>query len=155
LGSQFKAVADLEKSVREGLTMEKTEKENEKLRIKALAEIAKDSKMDVPEILIERTLAGMMQDYERFMPKDGDSKKQEKFLEELKAKTRERAEESVKGNLVMYALSLQEKLAPTAQEIEAEAAHHNVDAEKEHEYLYSALQNKKVFEYLESFAVKA
>lgn len=149
LSAQFKTVADFEKSVREGLAMEKQEKETEKLRIKALDTIAKESKMDIPEILVERTLEDMMQDYARYMPKDGDAKKQEQFMNDLRAKTRERAETSVRGNLVMYKLAQAENLVPTAEEIEAEAAHHNVDPEKEHDYIYSALQNKKVFEFLE------
>ncbi len=166
LGSQFSAeggsasggktpLEKLRASVKEGLTMEKTEKEMEKLRIKVIEEITKDSKIDVPEILIERTLNGMMADYAKMMPKETAAKEQEKFMAEMKEKLRERAEHGVRGNLVLYKLAQIEQLAPTAEEIEQEAKKHNVDPEKEHEYIYSALQNKKIFEFLEGFAEKA
>ena len=68
---------------------------------------------------------------------------------ELRTKLRERAEINVRSNLVMYKLAQTEKLEPTGEEVAAEAAKHNVDPEKEHEYIYSALQNKKIFEFLE------
>ncbi len=149
LGSQFKTVEDFMKSVNEGLTMEKQEKETEKLRIKALEEIAKDSKMEVPEILVERTLDGMLEQYGQFMTRETDPKKQETMRAEMRKSLREKAESNVRNNLVMYKLAQAETLNPTAEEVEAEAARHNVDPEKEHEYIYSALQNKKIFEFLE------
>lgn len=155
LGEKFKTVEDLKKSIREGMTMEKQEKELEKLRIKVLEEIAKDSKMDIPDIMVERTLDDMMDQYGQYLKGDAVDAKQEEFKKEMRNKLRERAVANVANNLVMYKVAQEQNLVPTAAEIEAEAAHHNVDAEKQHEQLYAMLQNKKVFEYLESFAAKA
>lgn len=145
----------LKKSIKEGMTMEKQDKELEKLRIKVLEEIAKDSKMDVPEIMVERTLDDMMDQYGQYLKGDAADAKQEEFRTEMRNKLRDRAVANVSNNLVMYKIAQEQNLVPTAQEIEAEAAHHNVDPEKQHEQLYAMLQNKKVFEYLESFADKA
>jgi trigger factor len=155
LGGKFKTVEDLKNSIKEGVKMEKQEKELEKLRIKVLEEISKDSKMDIPDIMVERTLDDMMDQYGQYLKGEATDTKQEEFRSEMRNKLRERAVSNVSNNLVMYKIAQEQNLVPTAEEIEAEAAHHNVDAEKQHEQLYAMLQNKKVFEYLESFAVKA
>jgi trigger factor len=155
LGGKFKTVEDLKSSIKEGMKMEKQEKELEKLRIKVLEEISKDSKMDIPDIMVERTLDDMMDQYGQYLKGEATDAKQEEFRSEMRNKLRERAVSNVSNNLVMYKIAQEQNLVPTAEEIEAEAAHHNVDAEKQHEQLYAMLQNKKVFEYLESFAVKA
>lgn len=148
LGPNFKTADDLLKNVREGLTMEKTEKENEKLRAKALEAIAKDSTMDIPTVLIERTLDSMVADVQRMVPA-GENKNPEALIKEMREKLRDRAKANVVSNLVMYKLAQVEKLEPTAEEVGAEAARLGVDLEKEHDYIYGTLQNKKVFEFLE------
>ena len=70
LGPNFKTMEDVKKSVREGMTLEKEEKETEKQRIKVIDEIVKGSKIDVPAILVERTLEGLVKDVKRMMPPD-------------------------------------------------------------------------------------
>lgn len=153
LGPTFKTVDDMKKSIREGLTMEKQDKEVEKLRIQAIEEIAKDSKMDVPEILIERTLDGIVADMKRMVPAE-DNKSPEALNKELREKLRDRAVHNVRGNLAMYKIAQDEKLEPTKEEVEAEAKKHGVDLEKEYDYIYGTLQNQKVFAFLQSQADK-
>ncbi len=153
LGAKFKTIEDVKTSIREGLTLEKTEKENEKLRIKTLEAIAKDSKMDIPKVLIERTLDGMVADMARMIPPE-ENKKPEALAAEMREKLRDRAVANVGSNLVMYKLAQVEKLEPTAEEIGAEAAKRGVDLEKEHDYIYGTLQNQKVFAFLEAQAAK-
>lgn len=154
LGPKFKTAEDIKTNIRDGLTMEKKEKEIEKLRIKVLDEIAKDSKMDLPVVIIERTLDGMVADMSRMIPA-GENKKPEEFAKEMREKLRDRAIANVSGNLVMYKLAQVEKLEPTAEEIGAEAAKRGVDLEKEHDYIYGTLQNQKVFSFLEAQAKNA
>lgn len=151
LGPNFKNMDDVKKSVREGLAMEKQEKETEKQRIKVIDEIVKDSKIDVPNILVERTLDGMVADFERMVPPQ-DNKNPESLRAEMREKLRDRALQNVKGNLIVYKLAQVEKLEPTKEEIEAEAKRHGVDLEKEHDYIYNNLQNQKVFTFLEKQA---
>lgn len=153
LGPTLKTVDDLKKNIREGLAIEKQEKENEKVRAKVLEAIAKDSKMDIPAILIERTLDSMLADMARMIPQ-GENKNPEALKKEMREKFRERAAANVSSNLVMYKLAGVEKLEPTAEELGAEAVKMGVDIEKEHDYIYGTLQNKKVFEFLESQAKK-
>ena len=148
LGPKFKTADDLMKNIREGLKMEKEEKETEKRRILCLDEIAKDSKMDIPEILIERTLDGMVADVARMIPAE-ENKKPEELAKEMRERLRDRARANVASNLVMYKLAQVEKLEPTAEEVGAEAARLGVDLNERHDYIYGTLQNKKVFAFLE------
>lgn len=149
LGTQFKTVADVHKSIGEGLLMEKQEKETERLRLEALAAIVADSKMEIPEVLVERTLDNMVSQTKGMVPPDA-SKDEAALDKELREKLRERAKENVASHLILYALAKAEKLEPTAEEIEAEAKVTGVDLEQYHDYIYDRLQNQKVFKFLES-----
>lgn len=153
LGSKFKTAADFISSVRDGLTQEKKDKEIEKLRIRTIDEIAKTSKMDIPAVLIERTLDGMVADVARMVPPE-DNKKPEDLMKEMREKLADRAKTNVAANLVMYKLAQVEKLEPTAEEVGAEATRRGVDLEKQHDYIYGTLQNQKIFAFLEAQAVK-
>ncbi len=158
LGPNFKTVADLKKSIESGLTQEKVEKENEKLRLKVLDEIAKDSKMELPEIMVERTLVSMIEDVKRVLPKDlpagrqGQIQSPETLERDLREKMRARAEQNVATNLVMYQIAKDEKLEPSKEEIEKDAAMNNVDLEQHYDYSYGRVQNQKVFAWLEAQA---
>ena len=109
--------------------------------------------MDLPAVIIERTLDGMVADMARMIP-PGENKKPDELAKEMREKLRDRAIANVSGNLVMYKLAQVEKLEPTAEEIGAEAAKRGVDLEKEHDYIYGTLQNQKVFAFLEAQAAK-
>lgn len=148
LGPTFKTVADLKKNIEEGLTIEKKEKESERVRLKMLDEIAKDSKMELPEIMVERTLASMVADVKRMLPKEPDQSP-EAFEKDLREKMRARAEQNVASNLVMYQIAKDEKIEPTKEEVEADAKQNNVDLEKHYDYSYGRVQNQKVFAFLE------
>lgn len=151
LGPTFKTVADLKKNIEEGLMAEKKEKEAERVRLKMLDEIAKDSKMELPEIMVERTLASMIEDVKRMLPKEPDQTP-EAFEKDLREKMRARAEQNVATNLVMYQIAKDEKLEPTKEEVAADAAANNVDLDKYYDYSYGRVQNQKVFAFLEKAA---
>ncbi|MDO8602187.1 MAG: trigger factor [bacterium] len=148
LGPTFGTVADLKKNIEEGLILEKKEKDIERVHLKVLEGIAKDSKMELPEIMVERTLVSMIEDVKRMLPKDSDQSP-EAFEKELREKMRARAEQNVAVNLVMYQIAKDEKIEPTKEEVEADAKAHNVDLEKHYDYSYGRVQNKKVFTFLE------
>ncbi len=151
LGRSFNSVADLTKNITEGLTQEKAEKEIERLRALMLDEIVKDSKLELPAIMVEKTLDSMMKEMTQMMPpQDGGAK--EELHKELSAKMLPRAENNVAGHLVLYKIAQVEKLVPTAVEIEAEAKGAQVDLEQYYDYIYGRLQNQKVFKFLEEKA---
>lgn len=151
LGPTLKSIADLKKNIEEGLTVEKKEKEDERIRLKVLEEIAKDSKMELPEIMVERTLVAMIEDVKKMLPKE-PNQSPEAFEKDLREKMRVRAEQNVATNLVMYQIAKDEKLEPTKEEVEADAKQNNVDLEKHYDYSYGRVQNQKVFALLEGMA---
>ena len=138
LGPKFKTVEDLKVSIGDGLRQEKEMKESERLKIKMLDEIIKSSKMEIPEIMIQKTLDGMMADYKPLLAK------MEKNEEETRKQLYERAKNNVAGNLIIYKMAEIEKLQPTPEEIG------NVEDERNYNYNYGVALNKKVFQFLES-----
>lgn len=155
LGPNFTTVKDLEKNVSDGLSAEKENKERERLRIKILEEIIKSSEIDMPEVMIEKTSEKMMADVKPMIAASG------KTEEGVRKIMKERAKNNVAANLVIYKIAEVEKLVPTQEEVAVEQARHaghnhshthEIDEEKEYDYSYQIVQNKKVFEFLESQA---
>jgi trigger factor len=150
---KFNTIDELKNSIKDGIQKEKEIKENEKRRISLLEKIVKDSKLDIPQIMIDRTLAGMVEEYKAYFKKDFKE-------EEVRAKLRPEAEKNVASNLVLYRISKDEKLDPTPEEIEVESNKFlatirpdmaaKIDPERVHNYSYDIVKNRKVFEFLES-----
>ncbi|MDP3729289.1 MAG: trigger factor [bacterium] len=153
---KFETVADFKKSIAEGLTKEKHAKELEKARIEMLSEIAQKSSMDVPEVMATRTLESMVEEYKTYTK---DTSYDEKTLRQ---KMQKRAEESVREQLTLYQIAKDEKLDPLPEEVEAEAnaflAHSefkkkpDIDTKRLHDYAYGIVQQRKVFDFLESLS---
>jgi len=89
----FATLDDLKKSILSGLKLEREFKERDKQRIKVLEDIIKDTKMDIPQIMIEKAL-------ERFT---GNKP-------ELREKFQDKAKNYVASNLVLYKIAEIEKI---------------------------------------------
>ncbi|MDP2629125.1 MAG: trigger factor [Candidatus Harrisonbacteria bacterium] len=152
LGPNFKTLEDITKNIREGIQAEKEAKEKEKQRLAVLETIIKESKMDVPDVMVERTLDHMVSDMRRMLPKEEQEK--EGFDQELRKQFKDRAQQNVKGHLVIHEIAHQEKLTPSTEEIEAHAGQRGVDAQTHYDQLHGELQNQKVFTFLENSAKK-
>ncbi len=153
---KFATVEEFKNSVREGLQKEKSDKEKEKLRLKILDEIRKDSEFDLPQVMVDRTLENMVAEYEQMAGPQKDS-------QATREKFRTNAENSVKNNLILYQIAKDEQLEPQEKEVEAEAnqflersgfnkqrAEGKIDPQRLYDYIYGIVQNKKVFEFLEA-----
>lgn len=150
---KFENAAAFKTSVREGMTKEKIDKENERLRIKILEEIAKNSVIELPAIMVNRTLDNLVTEYENLLRGKSDKEQVRKNLEE-------KAKNNVATNLVLYEIAKREKLEPTPEEVEAETNRlvknlpknqaRDIDLRRIYDYSYGIVQNRKVFEYLES-----
>ncbi len=158
---KFESVDDFRNSVRDGLKKEKEGREKERVRLKILDEIIKDSDIELPEVMVQRTLDNLIAEYKSFagqgLPGQGSEPEQDSALRQ---KLEEKARHSVSTNLVMYQISKEENLDPTPEEVQAEAnklladprftGGQKIDPQKVYDYSYGMLQNKKVFDYLES-----
>ena len=139
---KFENLEALKKNVSDGLLMEKSAKEKERLEIKMLSEIIKDSEIDLPEVMVEKTFQRMEKQYAPALKAAG--KKPEEISKEL----REKARENVASNLVVYKIAQAEKLEPTPEEIEKSMG--SVENNEKYQYYYGIIQQRKVFNFLES-----
>lgn len=152
LGPTLKTVENLRANISEGLGKEKEEKETERLRIKVLDEIVQSSKVDIPEIMITKTLEKMMVEYKPMMEKLGKSE------EELRKQLYDRAKNNVIANLVINKIAEEENLQPSEEEIQKELEllsskmGKKVDIEKYYGYTYNTILNQKVFQLLEKLS---
>ncbi len=157
---KFETVEDLKKNIREGLAKEKAEKEKERIRLKILAQIIKNAKMDLPEAMVSRTLDSMVLEYKEYAAMSQTAMK--KPLEDdvdIRKQLEQKAKDSVSTNLILYQIAKDEHLEPTPEEVEEDTNKFmrtmrpeqakSVDPQKLYDYSYGVVQNKKVFEFLE------
>lgn len=173
---QFASEADLETSIKKGLNTEKEAREKERLRLAVLKEIAGRTKVDVPELLAERRLDAMIQGFDNELHQKGMElglylAHIKKTQDDLKRDWRKQAEEQVRLDLIVRAITKEEKLKVSEEELNRELqavlqqyminglpdgkvtpgqeALQNIDPEQLKNRIRSALLNEKVFEFLE------
>ena len=166
----FKDLESLRASIKEGLQHEKEGQEKERLRQEIIEKIANQSKLEVPEILVEREknvlLAQVQQgvgqtlqiSFEEYLQ---NIKKTEKELFDSFA---QEAEQRVKRFLVLRQVASRENIGPTQEEVDREVktilehygnarqARQKLDPERLKEYTEGVLRHEKTLQFLEQFA---
>ncbi len=143
LGPNIKTVADLRHHVREGLRQEKEDRERDRLRAKILEEIGRATKINIPEVMVQRILQGLVEETAHLTARaDADKEK-------LREALRPKAESRVRAYLLIHAIAEKEGLEPTEDEIRVEMGRSNVDPKQARDYSYGIVRNQKVFEFLE------
>jgi len=175
----FENLAGLKESVEHGIKHEKLDKERKDWRQNVLAKIAEESKMEIPQILIENEADRMMSEikanvesfglpWEKYLGElsasEMEGKKQEEIELELRAKVMPQSEKRVRESLVLRAIAEKEKIEAEEKEIEehisrllqryknTEEAKKFVDTQGLREYTNEVIKNDKVFQKLEAFA---
>ncbi|MDO8558170.1 MAG: trigger factor [bacterium] len=162
----FKTFEELKKSVEGGIRREKEEHETSRVRLEAISEIARNAKMEIPDVLIEREIEKMFQDLEERV--GGMSLSFEAYLDhlkksrkELEADWRPEAQKRVRIALALRAIAKSERLVIPAEKVEERVQEimKNRSSEKEakkrydkevlREYAESVLMNEEVFNLLE------
>lgn len=163
---QFESLAALEANIKEGLAMEKENKEREVWRAKILEEIVKKSSMELPEILVQAELDKMTDEFKNNLSRmglemEGYLKNIKKTEEQLKKEWTAKAAERAQAGLVLRQIARQEKIESSDQEAEEEVNHMikhypdwdavkaKIDMVQLVEYTKDRLKNEKVFEALE------
>ena len=166
---KFDNLQKLRENIKEGLMQEKEVMEKQRIRIEIIEKIAENSKMEIPEVLVEKELGNMVNEFK--MNVDQFGMDFETYLtqikataEELKKGWREQAEKRVKIGLCLKAIANKEKIVPTTQEVEekmnqelmrypdVEKVKKDIDLVALKEYTENILINEKVFELIESEA---
>ena len=155
----FKTAAELKEKIKSNMKLEKERELKDKKRVEILEKIAKESEIDLPNIIIEeekkRLLAQMKHDLERAGLKFDDYLRNLKKTEEdLKKEWAPESEKRAKIQLILSSIAGKENITPSEEELSAEVKHllghqKDVDETRARLYLSSVMTNDKVLEFLE------
>jgi len=162
----FKDLEDLKKNIKEGLQMEKEQKETEKWRIELLEKIMEKIKWDLPEILVETEIQKMIEELkvrleEMNLPYDKYLEQIKKTEKDLEKDLRETAEKRVKIGLILREIALKEKISVSEEEVQKrtekiisqiydENLKEKINPEQLKEFVVNLIENEKVFSFLEN-----
>jgi len=155
----FSDMADFEKKMKEDLLKDKEFRAKEKNRIAIIEAVEKETKIDVPEILVksetEKMIARMKADIERMGLKYEDylkslGKTDENIREELKSDAEKRA----KVQMIVGEIAIKENIKADAEKVKEEVkkvleAYKDADENNAKMYIESVLVNEEVFKFLE------
>jgi trigger factor len=154
----FKDVADFKKQLKENMSAEKERQAKEKRRIEIVEKIIAESKVEIPDVLIEEELDRMVEQFKadirnyRMEPEDylKEIKKTEK---DLRTEWTADATKRAKMNLVLPKIAIAEKIEADKEKVEHEAhhlvEHHKVDEVRAKQYVEYVLRNEAVLKFLE------
>jgi trigger factor len=158
-GPDFKTVDDLKAKVSENLKLEKEQKAREKRRTAIVEKLIEETKVELPDALVEGELTNMLGQMKADITRFGGtwedyllhSKKTE---DDIKSDWKKDAEKRAISQLVLHKIAEAEKLTATDEEIEVElvrllAQVQDADENRAKAYLYQALTNEKVLKFLE------
>jgi len=174
----FQNKDDLEKSIREGIKIEKEDEEKQKWRMKVLEKISENTIVDIPRVLIDREKDVMIEDFKQNVERTGIPFDQYleglgKTVDDLKKDWEEDAKKRVKMMLAINEIFQKENIKVEEKEIEEktneflkryqkiedvgkdiqsqELGEEGLDPEKLKMYIEDNLRVEKVFELLEKF----
>lgn len=155
----FKDIANFKNKVREMVGENKKDELKEKNRIRIADAIADETKVEIPDIMIETELNRTQTQFESDIERMGVNledylKHAKKTVEEIRKDWYPHAEKKAKLQLILNAISSAEKILPTKEEIEEEVNHiveHYKEADRERATVYAetVLTNEKIFQFLE------
>lgn len=159
----FQSLESLRKSIKKGILQEKGLREKERVRIELIEKVAQNSKMDIPEVLINIELDKMVNELRGSVESMGLDF--DKYLAEIKKTTDElkkewgiQAEKRARISLVLRAIAKKEKIEVRDDEVTQKVnetlknineAEKNIDLGALKEYTKGVIRNEKVFELLE------
>jgi len=162
----FSSLEDLKKNIKEGIKMEKEQKELEKWRINLLEKIMEKIEWDLPEILIHSEIHKMIDELkikleEMQLPFEEYLKQIKKTEEDLEKDLRETAEKRIKISLILREIAIKENINASSEEIEERANRiisqiyneelkAKIDPVELRNFVSTLIQNEKVFSFLEN-----
>lgn len=156
---EIKEGEDLKEKIKENLIREKEFRAIEKVRIELVDLLVKETKIEVPKILVDSELEKMIGQFKDDVSRAGVKwdeylKSIKKTESEIKLDWFDKAVNRAKIELIVAKIATLEKIEPSSEEIEHEAKHlleHYPDADplRVRVYLYSQMRNEKVFQFLD------
>jgi trigger factor len=157
---EFKDVADFKAKLTENMQADKDLQASQKRRLEIIEKIITDTKVKLPEILIEEELHKMLSEFRgrvesMKMNFDEYLATIKKTEEELQAEWKEDAAKRAKMNIILPQIATKENIKPESKDIDHEVHHlkeHYADLDENRARVYVAgvLTNEKVFQFLET-----
>jgi trigger factor len=167
LGS-FESLTALQASMKEGIILEKTEAEKQRVRGEILEIIAEKSKFDMPEAMVDYEQERLLEDLKNRITQSIKITFEEyltsikKTEEEIKETYKKEAEKRLRGFLVLRELGKKELVEVTDEELEEEMTKvvknyskeqlAQIDIDELKEYTKGVINNEKIFQLLENFS---
>lgn len=162
---KFETVEDLKKSLKEGILKEKEMKEKDRIRLEMIEKIADQTEIELPEELVQVEVETQVGNISQMAGEQNMTL--EKYLQSIgkdektfRADLVEPAKKNVKRFLVLRQIAQEEKIDPSAKEIEEEInlfmnryneeEAKKIDRSRLEDYIKGRLANEKVFQFLEN-----
>jgi len=162
---KFKNMEELKKNIKDGLLIEKQQKEKEKWQAEVLEKISSETQIEIPEILVESELNIMIGELRNQLnqiqlPFEKYLEQIKKNEEDLKKDLKELAKKRVVSSLVLREIASLEKIEVTEKEIQDKINEilkqiptpeikEKINQEDLKEFALSIIRNEKVFNFLE------
>lgn len=163
---KFKDLADMRKSVSEGMVEEKKHELNEKHRAELIEALIEATQVELPEVLIHEELHKMIGEFEMQLQGMGMTFDQYlgqigKSVDELEKEWEPQAIKRIKAALALEEVAKEKEIEVPSEEVEAEMnrtlaqykkikdVEKNIDLAKLYNYTKGTMQNEKVLEMLE------
>ena len=155
----FKTAEELKEKIKTNLKSEKEITQKDKVRLAIIEEIVKETKGEIPEILINSEIEKILYKLETDITGVGfkfeDYLKQiNKTVEDLKSEFRADAEKRAKLQLIIHTIAEKENIKPTEEEIQKDVTsittmYKDADEARARAYVEQMLENEKVLRFLE------
>jgi FKBP-type peptidyl-prolyl cis-trans isomerase (trigger factor) len=155
----FKDVADFKTKLKENIAKEKQIHAENKKRTRLIEKIAGETKIELPKVIIESELDKMEGQFKGDIAQMGLQpedylKHIKKTWEDLRKEWYPDAEKRAKTQLILQKISLEEKIEPKKEDVEAESKklieqYKGADPERIRAYVEMILINEAVIKYLE------
>ncbi len=162
----FQSLDQLKENIKKGISKEKQQKEDQRIKMELIKKAAENAEMEIPEVLIDSELNKMVQELKANVQKMGLEfnkylQQIKKSTEDLKGEWKQQAKQRVKTALTLNAIAKQENIQASDEEIEQkmnevlknypdpEEAKKKIDLNALKNYTKNAIKNEKVFQLLE------
>ena len=168
---KFENLNNLKENIKEGIALEKENKEKERIRLEILEKISQKTSLDIPELLINSEKAAILEDFKKRVVSDLQISFED-YLSKIKKSEKElvdsflqRAQERVKKSIILREISKRENVSVSEKELEDEINNilkrypdiketKKLDLEKLRNYTEEVIRNEKTFQALESYSLK-
>ncbi len=156
---KFETVEDFKKQLKENLTADKEYKNREKRRLSIIEKIVAETKVEIPDVLVESELDRMIGRFEGDVARSGMKlddylKHMKKTREDMRGEWRADAEKQAAMHIVLAEIAIKEKIQPAEDKVKEQydmilTQHTDADPMRVKLYVEEQMTMGMVFDFLE------